>query len=202
MQKFFWLKKKNQQSLDAGGEHRQIHHLSVKESILATCTSSFLATFIMNPLDLILTRFQTTDSTKNKLCVKSIARDIVKNEGYMGYLKGITPRLAIACANSLLILPIYEFCKARYGLPIVDWCVSQTKQDGKEVDRQTNIITPIREKLRIYWGRMNAHVPHSQTKSELFGSIISCDNKMYQIINRIISIYIHICMWNVRYVAV
>lgn len=119
MQKFFLQKHQNkgmpQFSKDQVPNEK---HLSVKESILLSLTSSIAATCIMNPLDMILTRFQATDSTKKVLSARCIAKEIIKNEGYTGFLKGITPRIVISCAYSLLILPIYEYCKSQYGLPI------------------------------------------------------------------------------------
>ncbi|EAR83138.1 carrier protein (macronuclear) [Tetrahymena thermophila SB210] len=110
MQRFFLLH--NTQSED--GRHK----LTIKQSILVSLSSSLLSTFMVNPFDLILTRYQVIDSSKQKLSVRKITKDLIKNEGYIAFFKGLTPRLLISCANSVLFLPVYEHFKSLYGIDI------------------------------------------------------------------------------------
>jgi len=50
--------------------------------------------------------------------VKQIAKDLVRNEGYVAFFKGLTARLMISCAYSVLYIPVYEHFKALYGVDI------------------------------------------------------------------------------------
>lgn len=47
-----------------------------------------------------------------------ITKEIIKNEGYIAFFKGLNARLYISCAYSMIFMPIYEHFKSRYGVDI------------------------------------------------------------------------------------
>ncbi|EAR83230.2 carrier protein (macronuclear) [Tetrahymena thermophila SB210] len=112
MQRYLLLHNSNQ--TESNGKHK----LSLAQSVMVGFNSSLFATFIVNPFDLVLTRFQMIDSNQQTLSVKSLIKGVVKNEGYIGFFKGITPRLFISCGNSILFMPIYEHFKNLYGVDL------------------------------------------------------------------------------------
>jgi hypothetical protein len=96
------------------------NQLSIWESIITSFSVTITATFLVNPLDVILTRFQLVDSKKETLSVKCIVGDLLKNEGWSAFYKGLTPRLLNSSVYGLLWLPIYEIYKAKYGISMHD----------------------------------------------------------------------------------
>jgi hypothetical protein len=53
-----------------------------------TLVSTAVATTILNPLQVVITRYALVDTTKNPLNFKFIVRGIYKNEGRSGFYKG------------------------------------------------------------------------------------------------------------------
>lgn len=45
------------------------------------------------------------------MSVFKIVQDLVKEEGFKGFFKGITARMLYACGFSLLWMPVYDYYK-------------------------------------------------------------------------------------------
>ncbi|KAM3129130.1 hypothetical protein pb186bvf_018766 [Paramecium bursaria] len=99
---------------------REKKDLKIHESVLATIGSTSVATLIVNPLDLIITRFQLVDSRKAQLSGRRILKELLVNEGKLALMKGIGARLINQCVFSAFYLPVYDHCKAKYGITLAD----------------------------------------------------------------------------------
>ncbi|KRX08185.1 Mitochondrial carrier domain [Pseudocohnilembus persalinus] len=113
-QAYEWLRNFFIEKQDKEFETKQ-YHLSIQNSIFVTLASTGIATFLVNPLDLVLTRFQVTDSSSKKLSGRQIVKDLLKDEGWKGFLKGLNARMIYCCAYGVLWMPIYDYFKGSYG---------------------------------------------------------------------------------------
>jgi len=85
--------------------------------ILASSLTSALSAVISNPLDVILTRTQMVDtSIHNKEKVFPLIRRIYREEGAMGFMKGLTGRIAHFAVYNMLLFPFYEHFKSVFEL--------------------------------------------------------------------------------------
>jgi len=85
--------------LDAAHESSAIHALS-------GATAGALTTLMFTPADVIRTRLQTMPVRKP---IVDIAKDLWQREGFVGFYKGIQPRLISSTLRSALIFTVYEF---------------------------------------------------------------------------------------------
>ncbi|KAJ1510238.1 hypothetical protein HMI54_014537 [Coelomomyces lativittatus] len=61
-----------------------------------------------NPLDVIRTRMQTDPRTSS---MRAMAKELIKEEGWNGFLKGLKPRLMTSVPGSIVALSGYEMIK-------------------------------------------------------------------------------------------
>ena len=99
---------------------RESHQLNIGEKLSVGVVASALACIIVNPLDFLLTRFQILDSSKHTLSVRSIVRDVLKNEGPSAFFKGLGAKIVFSGMYSIFYLPIYDYFRQIYGLPDED----------------------------------------------------------------------------------
>jgi len=90
--------------------------LKVLDTIAVTFMTSATCSVVINPFELIMTRYQMVDTSKEKVRVFKIIRELVKNEGIGGIYKGFTSRLLMCLSYSAFYLPIYEFFRVKYGV--------------------------------------------------------------------------------------
>lgn len=53
-----------------------------------TIISTAIATTLLNPLEVLITRYAIFDTTKKKLIFRNVVEKIIKNEGLKGFYKG------------------------------------------------------------------------------------------------------------------
>eukprot|EP01135_Chromosphaera_perkinsii_P000268 Nk52_evm37s62 gene=Nk52_evmTU37s62 len=91
-----------------------------KERGLVVSSAAFSAgactAMLTNPLDVIKTRIQTHDfkgdPEKNpRPGVRRIAGDLIRNEGFKGFFKGLTPKMLNSGTTSVLLMAVYEIVK-------------------------------------------------------------------------------------------
>ncbi len=54
------------------------------------------------------------------MCFKKIVRDLVKHEGYLGFFKGLSSRIAISSSHAVIWMPVYDHFKGIYGVDIYE----------------------------------------------------------------------------------
>jgi len=89
--------------------------LELYQSLPISLLSTLLSTVLVNPLDLVFTRYQVIDSSKEKLSAIKIIKDLIKHEGIEGTFKGLKARMLFSGMHSMIWFPIYERYKALYG---------------------------------------------------------------------------------------
>ncbi|CAD8057139.1 unnamed protein product [Paramecium primaurelia] len=99
-------------------EHNFLSHFSC--AAMAGCA----AVFVMNPLDVVKTKLQTQSWHLNSSQVKystflGSIKTIFKEEGYLGFYKGLLPRLCMQTMSGATAWASYEFIKRKL-LPISD----------------------------------------------------------------------------------
>lgn len=96
------------------------NRLSFPESILTSIFVTSTATILVNPLDVLFTRYQIIDSKNEKLSTIKIAKDLIRNEGKKGFLKGVGAKVIGNATVSMVWLPIYDYFKSKYGVDLHD----------------------------------------------------------------------------------
>lgn len=81
--------------------------LSVLESILVGGTAGGVAACLSNPIDVIKTRLQTSISFRGGFL--SMFRHIMKEEGWRGFFKGVTPRVMWVTFSTAIMFSVFEF---------------------------------------------------------------------------------------------
>lgn len=94
--------------------------LTLVESVSISIFVTALATAIVNPLDILMTRFQIVDSKVEKLSSIKLLKDLIKNEGYTGFAKGLSTKAVANISLSIVWLPLYDHFKGKYGVDLYD----------------------------------------------------------------------------------
>lgn len=92
--------------------------LDFKESIAVSFPVTAAATIIVNPLDVIFTRYQIINSKKEKLDTLKIVRELVKNEGIKAFFKGLGAKILGNVSLGVVWLPLYDYFKGIYGVEV------------------------------------------------------------------------------------
>jgi len=88
-------------------------------SIVCSVTSAGLAGFIVNPLDVLVTRIQSVDTKIQGSCgVVKMAKKIYKNEGFGGFMKGVSGTVSYYAMGALLLFPTYEILKSVFDVDL------------------------------------------------------------------------------------
>lgn len=94
--------------------------LNFKESFSVSFVVTVAATVLVNPLDVIFTRFQIIDSKKEKLDTMKIVKELVKNEGLRAFLKGLGAKILGNVSVGVVWLPLYDYFKGIYGADVYE----------------------------------------------------------------------------------
>lgn len=89
--------------------------MTLLDSVLNTVKATMLATFITNPLDVVITKYQVIDSSISKLSVKQVLLDVYRRDGIKGLNRGVTVKCCYRVLDTCIYLPIYEELRKRYG---------------------------------------------------------------------------------------
>ena len=94
--------------------------MNLKESISASFIVTIGATILVNPLDVVFTRYQIIDSQKEKLNTVQIVKEIVKNEGLKAFFKGLGAKILGNVSLGVVWLPLYDYFKGIYGMEVFE----------------------------------------------------------------------------------
>jgi hypothetical protein len=89
-------------------------------SVLNTLLSTITANIIVNPLEVLITRTALVDTTKKELNVKKMLKKVKEREGFAGFYKGFTAKLASTVLYTLFWFPAYDILRSKYGSTIRD----------------------------------------------------------------------------------
>ena len=93
--------------------------LDVPITIVSSACAASLAAFLTNPLDVLVTRMQSVNTTiQAPHSVKGLIKMIYYNEGPMGFMKGVTGNVLSYIAGSVILLPTYEIFKAVFNVDL------------------------------------------------------------------------------------
>lgn len=86
--------------------------------LINTVFSTALATTVLNPLEVLITRYALVDTTKKKLVFSHIVKKIYKREGIAGFYKGYETELFHHVTYALCWLPLYQIVREHFGVEI------------------------------------------------------------------------------------
>ena len=84
--------------------------------IFNTILSTGIATTILNPLEVIITRYALTDTTLKKVQINRLAHRIYQREGFIGFYKGYGTELVLHVLYALFWIPLYQVMREKYGI--------------------------------------------------------------------------------------
>ncbi len=86
--------------------------------LLNTLISTTVAVTMLNPLEVLMTRYALVDTTKKKLVLERMVKRIYKREGVAGFYKGYVTELGTHCLYSLFWMPLYQILREKWGIEI------------------------------------------------------------------------------------
>jgi len=93
--------------------------VNVPLSVTSSALAASLAAVVANPLDVLITRMQSVDTrVQAKHTIKGLVKQIYKNEGMMGFMKGVSGAVLYYNISSVLMLPMYEILKASFQVDL------------------------------------------------------------------------------------
>lgn len=86
--------------------------------IVNTLASTAISTTLLNPLEVLITRYAIVDTSKKKLIFGKMVNKITKLEGIRGFYKGYLTELVHHCIYALFWLPVYQTMREKLGVQI------------------------------------------------------------------------------------
>lgn len=103
-----WFKNKNSSTTTATPSSvrsaSQIASGSIFAQVLSGAIAGGVAAFVSQPLDVVKTRYQTSDKKR----VPTIVSELFEKEGARGFFRGVRPRLTAAMPASAVSMLVYE----------------------------------------------------------------------------------------------
>lgn len=78
--------------------------------------SAVVATTILNPLEVLITRYALVDTTKKKLVFRYMVQRILQREGFAGFYKGYITEVMLRSIYSLMWLPVFQLMRDKFGV--------------------------------------------------------------------------------------
>jgi len=78
------------------------------------------ATAILNPLEVVITRYALVDTTKKKLIFSSLVKRLWQREGLAGFYKGVLTETLIKSVYSLMWMPVFQYMRDVYGVNLAE----------------------------------------------------------------------------------
>jgi hypothetical protein len=94
-------------------------HISLS-TFMNSILSAVVATTILNPLEVLITRYALVDTTKKKLVFSYMVKRIMQREGFAGFYKGYVTEVLLRSFYSLMWLPIFQYMRESYGLNLAE----------------------------------------------------------------------------------
>ncbi len=85
----------------------------------AVCSAIF-ATILVNPLEVVITRYALVDTSKKKLVFGAMVRGLGQREGLAGFYKGILTEIFIKTGYSLMWMPAFQYMRDVYGVNLAE----------------------------------------------------------------------------------
>jgi solute carrier family 25 thiamine pyrophosphate transporter 19 len=93
------------------------YEVNVPLTIASSVSAASLASCLGNPLDVLVTRKQMSTS---KISTWDLARNIYKNEGCKGFMKGVSGTVSYYALASAILFPTYEILKNTFNVDLSD----------------------------------------------------------------------------------
>lgn len=95
------------------------HEVNIPLSITSSVLAASLAAFVTNPLDVLVTRMQSVNTTvQDPYTIKGLVKKIYKNEGLTGFMKGVSGTVTYYAISSIILFPTYELLKAVFHVDL------------------------------------------------------------------------------------
>ena len=91
------------------------NQLTVADSVKNSAIATIATCLAMNPLELIIIRYQAVDSSVSRLSVKSIVQNLLLKDGFKGFSRGLMFSIGYGCLHACVSIPMYEELRKRYG---------------------------------------------------------------------------------------
>jgi hypothetical protein len=78
--------------------------------------SSAFATVVLNPLEVVITRYALVDTTKKALIFRRLVKHLWQKEGLAGFYKGVFTEILIKSFYSLMWMPVFQYMRDVYGV--------------------------------------------------------------------------------------
>jgi len=95
--------------------------VNIPLSITSSAAAASLAAFLTNPLDVLITRMQSVNTTvQDPHTIRGLVKLIYKNEGLMGFMKGVSGTVAYYAIGSVILFPTYEILKSTFHVNLAE----------------------------------------------------------------------------------
>lgn len=82
--------------------------------------SACLAAIIVNPFEVIITRYALVDTTKKKLVLSYLLKRLWQREGLAGFYKGFVAEVITKSIYFMIWMPVFQMMRDRYGVNLAD----------------------------------------------------------------------------------
>jgi hypothetical protein len=89
-------------------------------AIFNSILSAVVATTILNPLEVLITRYALVDTTKKKLVFSYMVKRIMQREGFAGFYKGYITEIVLRSFYSVMWLPVFQYMRNSYGIDLAE----------------------------------------------------------------------------------
>jgi len=95
------------------------HDVNLPLSIFSSVTAAGLAGFLVNPLDVLVTRMQSVNTqTHGHTSLMQTCQNIYKHEGLGGFMKGVSGTVSYYALGALLLFPTYEVLRSVFHVDL------------------------------------------------------------------------------------
>lgn len=82
--------------------------------------SACLAAVIVNPMEVIITRYALVDTTKKKLVLSILLKRLWQMEGLQGFYKGFVAEVITKSVYFSIWMPVFQIMRDKYGVNMAD----------------------------------------------------------------------------------
>jgi len=95
------------------------HDVNLPLSVFCSVSAAGLAGFLVNPLDVLVTRMQSVNtSTHGQSTLIQTCQNIYKHEGFGGFMKGVSGTVSYYAMGALLLFPTYEVLRSVFHVDL------------------------------------------------------------------------------------
>jgi len=84
-------------------------------SAISSFGAASLTAVIINPLDVLVSRLQTSNQTEGSIKTRKMVKKIYRSEGFRGFMKGVSGATVQASIAAFMLLPTYEMMRSFWG---------------------------------------------------------------------------------------